>query len=201
MPDKPEPRQLFWDSCILCRYLTETPKDRLSDIVQFIDEAKAGEVVIYFSTILLAEVRPSHLKQKGYGHFNELQADLQGALRPIAPNTNIMLMASSLRDHMFKLEKMQKDQKERVMTVPDAIHLATCVYVRDALEIPSIAFHTFDDGKSKGADGKAVPLLSFSAWSEHLAKDPVVAGVRKLPISEPLHPEPMMDVGAAVKKK
>lgn len=199
MTDKPEPRHLFWDSCILCRYLTETPPELLMDIGQFLNEAKSGESIIYFSTIMLAEVRPSLLKQKGYANFNDLQADLQGALRPIAPNTNILMMASSLRDHTFKLARMQKGQKERILPVPDAIHLATAVYARDALDIPSIAFHTFDDGKSKGADGKAVPLLSFNDWSEHLAKDPTVAAVRKLPISEPLHPEPMMDVGA--KKK
>lgn len=203
MPGKPEaePRHLFWDSCILCRYLTESPAEHLGDINQFIDEAKAGDTAIYFSTILLAEVRPSHLKHKGHADFSALQSDLQGALRPIAPNTNILMMASSLRDHEFKLEKMQKDQKSRVMSVPDAIHLATCIYARDALEIPEIVFHTFDDGKSKGADGKGVPLLSFNDWSAHLAKDPLVAAVRKLPITQPLHPEPMMDVGGKGKKK
>lgn len=196
MPDeKAGKRQLCWDSCILCRYLTEEPDKHLSDINQFIDEAKAGEAEIYFSTILLAEVRPSHLKKKGHANFNELQSDLQGALRPIAPNANILMMASSLRDHPFKLARMQKNQKERVMSVPDAIHLATCVYARDALEIGDVVFHTFDDGKNKGVEGKGVPLLSFNDWSEHLAKDPVVAAVRKLEITLPLHPEPMMDVG------
>lgn len=123
-----------------------------------------------------------------------------GALRPIAPNTNILMMASSLRDHSFRLAKMQKGQKERVMSVPDAIHLATCIYARDALGISDIAFHTFDDGKSKGPDGKSVPLLSFKAWSEHLAKDPIVAAVHKLSITEPLHPAPMMDVGPKAKQ-
>ena len=200
MTEKAEPRHLFWDSCILCRYLTETPPEHLMDINQFIHEAKTGDAIIYFSTILLAEVRPSHLKKKGYLNFNDLQADLQGALRPIAPNTTIMMMASAMRDHVFKLKKMQKDQKERVMSVPDAIHLATCVYARDTLEIPSIAFHTFDDGKSKGPDGKSVSLLNFNEWSEHLAQDPVVAAVRALPIGEPLHPAPMMDVRADQKK-
>lgn len=104
MPDPtPETRQLFWDSCILCRYLTEQPAEHLNDIAQFLEEAKAGDTEIYFSTILLAEVRPSHLKQKGYASFNQLQADFQNALRPIAPNANIMMMASSLRDHSFRL--------------------------------------------------------------------------------------------------
>lgn len=60
--------------------------------------------------------------------------------------------------------------------------------------VPIAEFHTFDDGKSKGIDGKTVPLLSYQEWREGFdAKQRQVSGlVVGLRRRRPIHPEPRM---------
>jgi hypothetical protein len=58
-------RNLFWDSCCFIAFLNDAsvPYD-VASLEQYLDEARNGKVVIYSSTIALAEVRGSLIKKK-----------------------------------------------------------------------------------------------------------------------------------------
>lgn len=47
-------KNLFWDSCVFIRWLTETPNEYVDDIHQFLKEATRGELKIYISTMSFA---------------------------------------------------------------------------------------------------------------------------------------------------
>jgi hypothetical protein len=129
---------------------------------------------------------------KGHANFQDMMDDLRSCLRPIGPTPPILMRAARLRDHTYHRTPRQKDEKLRVMSGLDAVHLATCLHVRDEMGVSDILFHTLDDGRGKNYEEKAVSLLSFNDYSEHAASDPDVDAVRKLPRSRPIHPAPQM---------
>jgi predicted nucleic acid-binding protein len=184
----------FWDSCVVGRFLTEKPPEHVSEIATLLAEAKAGKRQIYASTLMIAEVRPSWLRGKGYGSFQDFVADFEGALNLIGPTPTILMQAARLRDHSYHRTPKQALEKNRVMSGMDAVHLATCLHVRDVLGITDIEFHTFDDGKGKNYEERAVSLLNFQDFSVHVANDPDVALLCKLPRIKPSHPAPQFSL-------
>lgn len=179
---------LFWDSCVVIRYLTGNPPDNVADIDLFLSEAKARKRRIFISSMMVAEVKPHQLRLKNYGNFQDLVEAMQDAFTIINPNMNILLQAARLRDHQYYPKEMQANEKKRVMSGMDSVHLATCLFVRDVMQVSDVVFHTFDDGKGKNYEEKAVSLLNFHKFCEHVASDCDVDAVCKLDRCKPIHP-------------
>jgi predicted nucleic acid-binding protein len=185
----PQPRKaLFWDSCVFYRYLTEIPNECVEDIVQYIRSAQRGDIDIIFSTITLAEIRPSSLRQKGYDGIDEFFDDFNSVFLPIGPTPEIMKRAAILKDRKYRHSR--KDPRH--MGTPDAIQLLTCLHAAEDLGYAEVIFHTFDNGGGKGWEGKCVPLLSFEEWISGCEDEPLIAKVAALTREKPLYPEPML---------
>lgn len=187
-----ESRNLFWDSCVLTRYLTGIPPGFEGTLAKLVDEAKAKKVRIWHSTILYAEVRPDQLAKAGYSEMAELIDALEGALFPIGPTASIMMRASRLRPYAYMHHTPQSQEKTRVLTVPDAIQLCTCLHVKEDRGISDIVFNTYDDGKGKNYEEKAVSLLRFEEYAGAFADDPDVAAVCALTRKPPWLEQPPM---------
>lgn len=173
----------FWDSCTLIRHLTQVPPELTADMAKLLDEAKAGKRKIWVSTILFAELTPSHLNERTrYKTVDDLVAEMESVLLPVTPNIEITLRAGRMRRHTFYRpdNERQHNEKNRVMSVPDAIQLATCLFVKEALGVSDIEFHTFDDGKGSNYEEKAVSLLRLDAYAKHITDCPDIEAVRKL---------------------
>lgn len=183
---------IFWDSCVLARWLTDKPIGFKADLSAFLDDAKSGKIKIYHSTILYAEVRPSLLKPGGFSSVTKLIADMQSVLFPVAASAPIMQLAGSIRDHHFRRPDgvRQVNEKDRIMTVPDAIQLATCIHLRDDQGVSDIEFHTYDDGRSRTYEEKAVSLLKLEDYARHLSAFPDVQRAITLPRMKPLRRQP-----------
>lgn len=184
----PDSKHLFWDACVIVRWLTESPTDYVEHISQYIQEASRNERKIYISTVSFAEVRPSFLKKKDFGTVNDLIKAFKSAFYPINPTPDIMTQAGLLKDLVFK----KKGGTSRVVGTGDAIQLTTCLYAKLELGIADIVFHTFDEGKGKNWEGKCVPLLGFEDWCEGHQSNPVVKRVIDLSRHKPEHPNPKM---------
>lgn len=159
------PKNLYWDSCVFIRYITRHPTDCLADIDQYVAEAKLGDVKIHFSTIVFAEIRPRFLKPRRPS-IEKFFADLGSSFAPFDPNPNVLAYSGKLRDHDPVNPGNPKIEEERKRSIgtPDAIHLATCLYLRDVAGIPDIVFHTFDEGRGVNWEGRCVPLIGFERW-------------------------------------
>jgi len=185
-----EVSHLFWDSCVFYAFLNdERTSYDVDSIAQYIQEAKNGKHRIYASTLVLAEVTPNAIAKTEIGSFQDFIDDLQGAVVLMTPTPNIMYRAARLKDLPYK-----KGNGRRRLSTVDAIMLATCVDLRDAHGVRVDLFHTFDDGKKRGPEGKMVPLISFEDWCdgfthEHqLVAKPVVELNRR----KPIHPNPQL---------
>ncbi len=135
---------------MLVRYITKSPAFLVPDIKTYVQEAAGGKRKIFFSTLLYAEIRPSLLEEVGFGSVQDLVDDFEDAFEPIGPTPPILQLAARLRDHLFHNTPMHREEKNKILTVPDSIHLATCIYVRDTLGHADVVFHTLDDDTSKG---------------------------------------------------
>jgi predicted nucleic acid-binding protein len=179
----------FWDSCVLIRYLTENPIENVADIAKFLDEARAGDRHIWMSTMVIAEIKPQQLHLRGFRNFQQLHEDIQAAVTLVTPSVPINMMASRLQSHEYHRTPRAPDEKVRFLSGMDAVHLATCVHVRDDLRVTDIEFHSFDDGWS-GPKPRSLSLLNYHKYAEHLLDDADVKAVCDLPRMLPAHPSP-----------
>jgi hypothetical protein len=90
---------LFWDSCVFYAFLGNAHASHdTNSIAQYLQEAKAGKVRIYASSLVLAEVIPSAITKPDIGSFEDFLADLQGAAVVVSPSPNVMISAAKLKD-------------------------------------------------------------------------------------------------------
>lgn len=173
------------------RYLTQNPPEHISDIEDFIIDAQKKQRTIFYSTMAIAEIKPSHFKTRGYGVIQDFFDDFEGAFEPIGPDPNIFANAARLRDAESVNPGGPREPK-RVIGMADAIHLMTCLYVRDVLDVPDVVFHTFDKGKGATWEGKCIPLLGFEQWFPNPEPQSLVASICGLTRLKPVHPQPRL---------
>jgi hypothetical protein len=167
--------QLFWDSCVFYAFLRdEQDAYDVNSIHQYLHESKEGKHKIYASSLVFAEVLPSAIIKPGIGSFQDFIDDFQGAIIILDAGPNIMQRAARLKDLSYK----KGNSPGRRLSTPDAIMLASCVELQDVLGVQVDFFHTFDNGKKRGPEGKMVPLISYEEWCEGFSAE-------KMAVAEP----------------
>jgi predicted nucleic acid-binding protein len=186
---------LFWDTCVFCALLYDQHQAYdVKSIEQYLEEARAGKHQIYTSSLVFAEIVPSAIKKNGVGSFQQFLDDLQGAAIIIDAFPNVMHRAGLLRDLPYKKANMS----QRRLATTDAIMLASCLFLKEAMGVAVDHFHTFDDGKKKGLEGRMVPLLSYQDWCENFTSDQMTIAQPVISLSRqpPIHPSPRLFSGA-----
>ena len=182
-------KNVYWDTCVFIAHLAgdNAYLDYLSDIDQFLREASDSnvDVTIHCSTLTIAEITKSNLHAGlDYEDFTQLWG---GGIVPLSPDPNVMRIASELRSMVYK-----KTGGQRKLSTPDAIHLASTIFLQDTYKLKIDAFHTFDSGKSRDHNGKGVPMLGFENWCSECADNPLAKKVIALNRCKPEHPNKMM---------
>lgn len=186
----PASSNLFWDSNVFTAFLRdERGAYDVNSIARYLTEARDGKHQIYTSSIVFAEVLPSSLKP-GVGSFQDFVDDFQGAIIIIDASPNVMQVAGRLRDLPYR----KGTSTSRRLATPDAIMLASCVYLGETMGIRIVAFHTFDDGRRRGPEGRSVPLLSYHEWCEGFSAEQmrIARPVIDLNRARPIHPSPKL---------
>jgi hypothetical protein len=189
----PPSAHYYWDTCIFVAYLNDNKNaygHYIDHIAQFLDDCRRGECRIYTSSITIVEIPAKRMANSTYGTFNEFLADYTGAIVQIGADPNVMMLAAELKNPIYK--KDVNAAKGREVGTADAIHLATALALTADYGVPLTAFHTFDDGKSKGLCGKAVSLLSYQDWCQGILDEPTVSRVIAMTRARPEHPDPRL---------
>lgn len=185
------PENLYWDTCVFLAYLNDerqTYGTQIDHIDQFLREANDGKWRIFCSTITIAEITLRDIGTGGSQAFDAFLKDFASAVVQVSPDPVIMKIASDLRGVSYA-----KGGGNRKLLTPDAIHLATAISLQENFEVPLSYFHTFDSGKAKGPEGKAVPLLGYETWV------PTIPGraaglAAALSREKPQHPNPQFSI-------
>lgn len=190
-----EKNRFFWDACVFIRFLVgDRSADCYGDIVQHLEDAKAGKTVIYYSTISIVEVRPTFLGDAGYGSFDDFLADFEGAFAPVEPTPDILRWCAVAHDIKYPDPNGGKD---RVLTTPDAIQLLSAVWAKEVGKMPDLIFHTLDGGKGRTVESKhqrTVSLLEFEKFVDGIPANPYTPKICQLVRSKPHHPSPKLAV-------
>lgn len=181
---------LFWDSSVFYAFLDGNSVHDTSGIEQYLYETRNGEHRIYASSLVLAEVIPSAITRPNVGSLQDFIDDLESAVTIVTPSPDVMHRAARLKD----LPYQKANSRGRRLGTPDAIILASCLEIMEMWNINIDAFHTFDDGKTRGPQGRMIPLISYQDWCEgfatvHLA---VAEPVIRLNRCKPIHPRPRL---------
>ena len=185
---------VFWDSCVFCALLYDQQQAYdVNSIEQYLRDAKNNKCQIFTSSLVFAEIVPSSIKKNGIGSFQQFIDDLQGSVIVIDASPNVMHAAGILRDLPYK----KSNSSKRVLATTDAIMLASCLFVKDAMGVAIDHFHTYDDGKKRGREGKMVPLLSYQDWCEGFTADQMKISqpVINLSRQRPIYPRPELFSG------
>lgn len=184
-------KNYYWDSCVLIRWLTETPRDYVEDIDKYLSD---NGVLIHMSTVSFTEILRRHFKMKNFGSIQDLMDDLSGVVSLIDPTPDIMIKAGILRDYQFK--KIVTDgstpPETRILGGADSIHLATALHLIHERGVSGLVFHTFDDGRSRSSEAggkRTTPLLSFHEWTDGIQSELPIQQVVSMGRTMPRHPE------------
>lgn len=161
----------FLDTNVLLKHANADSGDCAGDLQKILDEAASTSPTrkLWISGALLGELRPSIFKPSS--NFQDVDA-LAKYVRSIAdiitPNPNVWARIARLRD--IKWERppntRQAGEKYRRMSFADAMHIASALFVKEALGISDLEFLTFDEGKGDNAEDMASKPLSLLSLEE-----------------------------------
>lgn len=180
----------YWDTCVFVAFLNDNRAaygQQVDHIGQFLDDCKRGECTIHTSTITIAEISKKHLVSSTYGSFADFLSEFGGSIRQVGADPNVMMLASAIRGLAYT-----KSGGSREIGTPDAIHLASALVLEGTYGVPISAFHTFDDGKKRGLEGRSVPLLSYETWCDSCDTDLTAKRIIELKRTRPDHPNPKL---------
>jgi len=137
-----------WDSSILIAWLQNEKREagEMEAVTAIASENDDSKCIIAVSSIVRVEVLESKMPKKAGQTFIDF-LDRQYVVDQ-NPNHAILNIAHNIRDYYQKDPKYQK-----TVTLPDAIHLATAIYLK------ADEFHTFD---GHGKKDKGIGLLRLN---------------------------------------
>jgi predicted nucleic acid-binding protein len=156
----------YWDTCLFLAWLNDEQRKtgEMDGVREIVARHKRREVRLCTSVITSVEV----LESKIPAGLAPLFLDLMKRITRIATDPKVAAIAHGLRDHYAKAGG-------KMLTTPDAIHLATAILFRVD------EFHTFDNDGS----AKTLGLLPLSGN----------VGGHRLTICKPEAKSPQLDFG------
>lgn len=170
---------LFLDTNVILSYANNDMGSQGADIEVILQQAAARKRSIWISDIILAELRPSLLKSTRFSSISELVSFIRRLTNPVSATPNIMMRTARLRDIQWRRPGAKPEEKNRVMSLGDALHMASALFVKEAQGITDLQFLTFDNGKTNSTGEKSLSLLELEKYTEGLSSnDDVMACIR-----------------------
>ena len=188
----------FIDTNVLLRHANNDSTPDSQDIQRILDEAADGKRSLWISSVIFAEFRPSSFRPGKFDDLSSFVRYIQSITETISPTPETMLRAGRLRDiKWWKSPDMrQANEKVRCLTLGDAVHLASALWVKEALGINDIEFLTFDNGQSTSDEAdsntKALSLLSLQDYTYDIGGNPDVRALVELRRIRPVLADPRL---------
>lgn len=187
-------KHLFWDSCVFIRYLIGDETARhFDDISRYIDKAKHGKRIIYFSTLPSPKSAKSIFKPPSLAasrtflrtwaqvsfRSSRTQTSLSRPANCVAPRVQIRAIQIRQRNGRYR-------RRTRYFSSP-AFLCETC----SAFRISRSKQRT--KAKARVGRGAASRCSALSAGFQNRGERLMVSQVCSLVREAPMHPEPMLE--------
>jgi len=136
----------YWDTCLFLAWIKdeERKSGEMDGVREVIERAKRREVKLVTSVLTMVEVMEARLPVG----METLFSGLMKRVNRLSMDIKCASVAHDLRNY-YELKKAENDG--RILSLPDAIHLATAILYRVN------EFHTFDNDGDKKSLG-LIPL-------------------------------------------
>lgn len=190
----------FLDTNVLLQHANNDSGECAQDIDQILSEAVGVNPKrhLWVSSVIFAELRPSSFTPGRFSDIYELASYIRSIATVVNPDPNMMLRAARLRDIKWARPNKNGNELNRCMTLGDAIHIVSALWVKEVEKIPDLEFLTFDNSADKSvetdAGTKSLPLLNIENYTDGLADNPDVKAVLLLPRMRPMLKSPRLRV-------
>ncbi|MFN3627964.1 MAG: type II toxin-antitoxin system VapC family toxin [Parvibaculum sp.] len=192
----------FIDTNVLLKHANDDSGEFSADIETILSEAAGSNPkrTLWVSSVLFGELRPSSLRPGKFEDIEGLAKYIRSIATVVAPDPYAMLRAARLRDLKWTKppEKRGNGELVRGMTLGDAIHIASALWVKEGWKVGDLEFLTFDNSSDKSIETdpgtKSLPLLSLDKFTYEIGNDPDVLAVVRLPRLKPVLKQGRLDV-------
>ncbi len=182
----------FIDTNVILHHANNDSGQYAPDIATILEEAvgTSPKRKLWVSNILFGELRPSYFEVGKFKNYDEFVRYIRSIATVVSPDPNVMLGTARVRDISWKRSNPMPDEKEKRLTLGDALHLMTALWVKEAVNVPDLEFLTLDNksGTSIETDigTKSLPLLDLENYTSGIGSNPDVIDLINLPRTRPI---------------
>lgn len=138
---------VYWDSCAFLSYVNAIPA-RMPALEALLEQAAAGEITIYASTLSHVEVAFANTEKQS----DTLSPEIERQINSLWADANLVTSVELHPAIALIARRLMRDALAigQSLKPPDATHLATAQWLSD-VGINVDEFHTYDKGFSKYA--------------------------------------------------
>jgi hypothetical protein len=172
----------FLHTNVLLRHASGASGEAEEHIDNILTQAAVLKRRVWISSMLFAELRPSMFVSERFNAFHVLIRYIRSLATLVTPDPNTMLRVARLRDAKWQRPAGVRgtDEKPRMMSLSDAIQIASALWVKETGGVTDLKFLMFDDWSSNDAKGGArLSLLRLQDYAaDARANSDVMAAVR-----------------------
>jgi hypothetical protein len=172
----------FLHTNVILRHASGASGEAEEHIDRILTQAAVAKRRVWISSMLFAELRPSMFAPGRFNTFHELTRYIRSLATLVTPDPNTMLHVGRLRDAKWQraADVGGADEKPRMMSLSDAIQIASALWVKEAGGVADLKFLVFDEWSRNEANGGArLSLLRLQDYAEDArANSDVMAAVR-----------------------
>jgi hypothetical protein len=180
----------FLHTNVLLRHASGASGEAEEHIERILTQAAVARRRVWVSSLLFAELKPSMFVRGRFQSLSGLTRYLHSLATLVTPDPNTMLRVARLRDAKWQRPAGAPgaDEKPRMMSLSDAIQIASGLWVKEAGGVTDLKFLMFNDWTSNDAKGGArLSLLRLQDYAaDARANSDVMAAVRLTRV-QPFH--------------
>jgi hypothetical protein len=172
----------FLHTNVFLRHASGASGDAEEHIDNILTQAAVAKRRVWISSMLFAELRPSMFVRGRFQTLEELTRYIRSLATLVTPDPNTMLRVARLRDAKWQrpVGLRGAEEEPRMMSLSDAMQIASALWVKEAGGVADLKFLMFDDwSPSEARGGARLSLLRLQDYAgEARANSDVMAAVR-----------------------
>ena len=191
----------FLHTNVILRHAGGASGEAEEHIERILTQAAVTKRRVWVSSLLFAELKPSMFVPGRFDTLEGLTRYIRSLATLVTPDPNTMLRVARLRDAKWQrpADMRGAEEKPRMMSLSDAIQVASALWVKEAAGVPDLKFLMFDDwSASEAKNGARLSLLRLQDYAQDArANSDVMAAVRLTRIQPSRQPRSISETAPA----
>ena len=191
----------FLHTNVFLRHASGASGEAEEHIERILTQAAVAKRRVWVSSLLFAELKPSMFVPGRFETLEALTRYIRSLATLVTPDPNTMLRVARLRDAKWQrpADMRGAEEKPRMMSLGDAIQVASALWVKEAAGVTDLKFLMFDDwSASEAKNGARLSLLRLQDYAQDArANSDVMAAVRLTRIQPSRQPRSIPETAPA----